>query len=107
GGWLLNVGVSDRQWSAIQVGDTATVTTDAARGKDLRAEVARKSEGIDPSSGMFNIYLKLLDATTVPLASGLFGKATIHLAGKSDVWLVPYDALMDGDRGKAYVFITD
>lgn len=106
GGWLLNVGVSDRQWSAIQLGDTAMVTTDAARGKDLRAEVARKSEGVDPQSGTFNIYLKLLDAPSVPLATGLFGKATIYLTGESDVWLVPYEALMDGDGGKAYVFVT-
>src|SRR5690606_529049 len=48
GGWLLNVGVSDRQWSAIQVGAAATVTTDAIPGKDLVAKVVRKSEGVDP-----------------------------------------------------------
>lgn len=106
GGWLLNVGVSDRQWSAIRVGDAATVTTDALPGKDLRAEVARKSEGVDPLSGMFNIYLKLADVPVSSLASGLFGRATIHLAKASGVWFIPYEALMDGDGGKAYVFVT-
>ncbi|MEC3878840.1 efflux RND transporter periplasmic adaptor subunit [Parapedobacter sp. 10938] len=106
GGWLLKVGVSDRQWSAIHVGNAATVTTDALPGKELRAEVVRKSEGIDPLSGVFNIYLKLADAPSSSLASGLFGRAAIHLAQASDVWLIPYEALMDGDGGKAYVFIT-
>lgn len=106
GGWLLKVGVSDRQWSAIRVGNAATVTTDAIPGKDLWAEVVRKSEGVDPQSGVFNVYLKLSDAPSSPLASGLFGRAAIHLEQASDVWLIPYEALMDGDGGKAYVFIT-
>ncbi len=106
GGWLLKVGVSDRQWSAIQVGNAAAVTTDALPGKALRAEVARKSEGVDPQSGVFNVYLKLADAPVASLASGLFGRATIHLAEASGVWLIPYEALMDGDGGTAYVFVT-
>jgi len=106
GGWLLKVGVSDQQWSAIQVGNGATVTTDAIPEKALQAVVTRKSEGVDPQSGVFNVYLKLTDAPSSALASGLFGRATIHLGQASDVWLIPYDALMDGDGGKAYVFIT-
>ena len=106
GGWLLKVGVSDRQWSAIQVGNGATVTTDALPGAALAAEVVRKSEGIDPQSGVFNVYLKLSDAPASSLASGLFGRATIRLAQASGVWLIPYEALMDGDGGRAYVFIT-
>ncbi|MFB2120163.1 efflux RND transporter periplasmic adaptor subunit [Parapedobacter sp. 2B3] len=107
GGWLLKVGVSDRQWSAIRVGDAATVTTDAVPGKELRAEVTRKSEGVDPQSGVFNVYLKLAEAPASSLASGLFGRATIQLEQTSDVWFIPYEALMDGDAGKAYVFVTN
>src|SRR5690606_29381516 len=106
GGWLLKVGVSDRQWSAIQLGNSATVTTDAVPGKSLRAEVARKSEGVDPQSGVFNVYLKLMDTPSSALASGLFGRATINLALTSGVWLVPFDAIMDGDGRMAYVFVT-
>jgi len=107
GGWLLKAGVSDRQWSAIRVGDAAIVRTDAAEGKALRAEVARKSEGIDPQSGTFTVYLKLLETPAAPLASGLFGRATIQLSEKADAWFIPYEALLDGDGGKAYVFVTD
>lgn len=106
GGWLLKVGVSDQQWSAIQIGNAATVTTDALPGRSLQAEVARKSEGIDPQSGVFNVYLKLKGTPPVALASGLFGRAAIQLDQTSDVWLIPYGALMDGDGGKAYVFVT-
>src|SRR5690606_4274895 len=106
GGWVLKVGVSDRQWSAIRLGNTATVTTDALPGSVLPAEVVRKSEGVDPQSGVFNVYLKLTEAAPSALASGLFGRAAIRLSQTSGIWLVPFDALMDGDGRKAYVFVT-
>src|SRR5690606_16656643 len=106
GGWLLKVGVSDRQWSAIELGNTATVTTDAMPGEGLRAEVARKSEGVALQSGVFNAYLKLSATRSSALASGLFRSATIPLAHTSGVWLIPCAALMDGNGGSAYVFVT-
>ncbi len=107
-GWLLKVGVSDRQWSAIQLGDNAEVTTDATRDKRLQAKVFRKSEGIDPQSGTFTIYLKLEGNDELPtVASGMFGKAEIRLSAKTGAWFIPYEALLDGDAGTGYVFVTD
>ncbi|KAA8481536.1 RND family efflux transporter MFP subunit [Arcticibacter tournemirensis] len=107
GQWLLKVGVSDRQWAAIARGDKATVQTDALPGKVLQAYVFKKSEGIDPSSGTFIIHLKL-NAKAEGLASGLFGKAAITPSVKIvNTWAIPYDALLDGDGGKGYVFTSD
>lgn len=106
-GWLLRVGVSDRQWAAIQPGDGATVTTDAAAGQLIPATVHRKSEGVDPQSGTFTVYLKLGGSSLPPLASGMFGKAEIRLSSRSDVWIIPYEALLDGDANTGYVFVTN
>ncbi|SKB34933.1 RND family efflux transporter, MFP subunit [Parapedobacter luteus] len=106
-GWLLKVGVSDRQWAAIRVGDSATVYSGAIADGAMRAVVLRKSEGIDQQSGTFTVYLKLLDKQLPALASGMFGKAEIRLAGKKDAWFIPYEALLDGDAGTGYVFVTD
>src|SRR4030095_3375814 len=98
---------SDYQWAAIKFGDKATITTDAAAGKQLNAVIARKPEGIDPVSGTFVIHLKLTDNSSVPLAAGLFGKATIHPSQATTAWSIPYDALLDGDANSGYVFITN
>lgn len=106
-GWLLKTGVGDRQWAAIQLGDSAVVTTDAAMGRSMPAVVYRKSEGIDPQSGTFSIYLKLGGAQLPALASGMFGKAEIRLSSKQGAWFIPYEALLDGDAGTGYVFVTD
>ncbi|MGK6351115.1 efflux RND transporter periplasmic adaptor subunit [Parapedobacter sp. DT-150] len=106
-GWLLKVGVSDRQWSAIRIGDSATVTGGAASGAPVHAVVHRKSEGIDPQSGTFTIYLKLLDKQPMAIASGMFGRAEIQSRNQTGAWFIPYDALLDGDAGTGYVFVTN
>ncbi len=100
--------MSDRQWAAISKGDEATVQSDALPGKGLSAFVYKKSEGIDPASGTFIIHLKLKDKTNGKIASGMFARADIWPAKKSvNTWTIPYDALLDGDEGRGYVFTTD
>ena len=106
-GWLLKVGVSDRQWAAIQVGDHAEVTTGATGSQRLQASVSRKSEGIDPQAGTFTVYLRLEETAGSAVASGMFGKADIRLSTQTGAWFIPYDALLDGDAGTGYVFVTD
>ncbi len=108
GEWLLKVGVSDRQWAAISKGDRASVQSDALPGKPLQAFVFKKSEGIDPSSGTFSIHLKISDKKVPAIASGMFAKAEIYPSEKkANTWTIPYDALLDGDGGTGYVFITN
>lgn len=105
--WILKAGVSDYQWAAVKVGDKATITTDAAPGKIINAVVSRKPEGIDPQSGTFIIHLKLENNAGIPIASGLFGKATITPSQTGNGWAIPYDALLDGDTNSGYVFVTN
>jgi RND family efflux transporter MFP subunit len=105
--WILKAGVSDYQWAAIKTGDKAVITTDALPGQSMTAFVSKKSEGIDPVSGTFIIQLQLNNPPAGKIASGLFGKATINPSQTTEAWAIPYDALLDGDAGNGYVFITN
>lgn len=105
-GWLLKAGVSDSQWASIRVGDGAYVTAGADRNNRLPATVYRKSEGIDPQAGTFTVYLKLEGQGGPAVASGMFGKAEIRLSAGTGAWFIPYEALLDGDAGTGYVFVT-
>jgi RND family efflux transporter MFP subunit len=105
--WILKAGVSDYQWASIKTGDKATITTDALPGQTINAFVSKKSEGVDPVSGTFQVQLQLNNAPAGKIASGLFGKATINPSQSTKAWSVPYDALLDGDAGSGYVFITN
>ncbi len=106
-GWLLKVGVGDRQWAAIQVGDGASIWSHASPNTPLDAVVFRKAEGIDPQSGTFVIQLKIITKDLPPLASGMFAKAEIRPLRKAGAWYIPYEALLDGDAGTGYVFVTN
>jgi len=107
GAWMLKIGVSDRAWAQISIGDTATISTDATPGRTFHAIVSRKSEGTDPYTGSFAIELTLSDKAPGAIASGMFGKATITPARKQTAWAIPYDALLDADAKSGYVFVTN
>lgn len=107
GGWILKVGISDKEWSVIKTGDKATVKTDALPGQSFDAVITKKSEGVDPSTGTFTIDISLTGKVPQVIAAGLFGQATINTSQQIKSWTVPYDAILDGDANKAFVFVTN
>ncbi len=106
GNWILRVAVSDGQWSSLAIGDPAVISTDLPEMRSAGAFVMHKSEGVDPVSGTFTIDLKPSTSLGRFVASGMFGKAVITPARGRKCWLIPYDALLDGDGNKGYVFVT-
>jgi RND family efflux transporter MFP subunit len=121
--WLLRVGLSDRQWATIRLGDKATLQTSALPGQTLSGTVSRRSEGVDPATGTFTADIRIITPVRGSLASGLFGKGTIVPsrdgiakaqtgtvgttgAGPSKNWSIPYESLLDGDGSTGYVFVT-
>ncbi|TDW96112.1 efflux RND transporter periplasmic adaptor subunit [Dinghuibacter silviterrae] len=112
-GWLLRVGLSDRQWAQIRLGDKARLETGALPGQTLSGTVSRKSEGVDPQTGTFSADIRVDAGGTHAagvLAAGLFGKGVIQPIARSaanGTWAIPYQALLDGDGSSGYVFVTD
>lgn len=105
--WLLKVAVSDYQWAAINIKDEAIISTDAFPDSTFRGVVLSKSEQIDPATGSFIIDIQLVNGRNMPIASGMFGKARIQTSGKSNVWNIPYESLLDGNGSTGYVFVTN
>jgi len=102
--WLLKVGVSDKDWAGIQPGQKAIVELDAFRGKKFEASVYRKSQAPDATSGSFQVDLKIRVNNEKP-AVGMFGKATIASGVPAKSIIIPYDALVEADGKKAFVFV--
>jgi RND family efflux transporter MFP subunit len=101
--WLLKAGVSDKEWSAISIAQKAQVEIDAFPGKIFQSVVYRKSKAADPVSGSFQIEL-LIKLNGENLALGMFGKATIVCGMATRTNTIPYDALIEADGNKAFVF---
>ncbi len=106
-GWIFKTGVSDYQWATIQTGDSAKITTDAAPGIKIKGTVQKKSKNVDPKTGSFTLDILINQSQKVHPASGLFGKATLYPSTTNKGWLIPYDALLDGEGHSGYVFVTN
>ncbi len=106
GNWVLKVGLSDRDWAATRAGDPAEITIDATGGEKYSGTVLAKSEGVDPVTGTLWVSLRVGGAPTAKLAAGLFGKAKITPREKIKSWVIPYDAILDGNATEGYVFVT-
>ena len=107
GKWYLKVGVSDHEWNNIQEGDEAWIRAEAFGDRKVKAIVSRRAESSDPYTGTFSIDLTITEKTSALIASGMFGKAEITPRVQSTSWTIPYEALLDGDAGEGFVFVTD
>lgn len=104
--YLLKVGVSDREWALISLGQTAKVTLDGYADKEIDAFVFRKSQASDRALGSFQIELKLRLKDVKP-AVGMFGKAEIFTKQDENVSVIPYSSLVEADGDKAFVFAPE
>ncbi|MCD8739029.1 efflux RND transporter periplasmic adaptor subunit [Mucilaginibacter roseus] len=103
--YLLKVGVTDREWATIKLGQLAKVTLDGYAGQQFDAEVFRKSQAADQALGSFQIELKLRLNGVKP-AVGMFGKAEIATRHDESATVIPYSSLVEADGKKAFVFTT-
>lgn len=103
--YVLKVGVTDEEWAAITIGQRAVVKLDGYPDKSFDAYVFRKSLASDRNSGSFQIELKTRLGDVTP-ATGMFGKVQILASHAQSLPVVPYDALIEADGNKAFVFTT-
>lgn len=103
--YLLKVGVTDREWAIIKLGQSAKVTLDGYADQKFDAVVFRKSQAADRELGSFQIELKL-NLKGVKPAVGMFGKAEIATHQDESVMVIPYGSLVEADGNKGFVFTT-
>ena len=103
--WVLKAGLSDKDWSVVQEGDSAKVTLDAYAGSVFEGIVSRKPLGADPYSGSFQVEITLNLGNAKP-GAGLFGEATILPQKRNKYWMLPYESVLEANGNDAFVFVT-
>lgn len=104
--YLLKVGLTDKEWATIKVGQKAIVKLDGYPDEKFEAFVFRKSQAADAALGSFQVELKLNLKKSKP-AVGMFGKAEINAEHSEDFMIIPYNSLIEADGNKAFVFIVE
>ena len=103
--YLLKVGLTDKEWASVKIGQKAIVILDGFPDEKFEAIVFRKSQASDAALGSFQIELKLSMKNQKP-AVGMFGKAEIQTDKAEDFMIIPYNSLIEADGNKAFVFIV-
>jgi len=102
--WVLKVAVSNKDWGNIEKGDKAFILQNS--GIKIPGKVVNKSEGTDPITGTMWVTVKPTSTMPEKIATGSFGKASIIPSKSTTGWMIPYDAVLDGNSNDGFVFIT-
>jgi RND family efflux transporter MFP subunit len=102
-GWLVRVGLAQRDVVRVKVGNVSTVSF-AGIAQPLVARVARIAGEADPASRTTSVELRLDGSPPVELRSGMVGRATIHPEKGVPRALLPLSSLVEGDDRMAYIF---
>ena len=103
GDWVIRIGLADRDWTRLSLGDEASVWLDAFPGDTLKATVSEIAEAADPFTGTFAVELRI-DAGNRRLASGLVARLRINPSRKEQLGLLPIEAVTTADRTTATLF---
>lgn len=104
--WVLRVGIADKAWTRLHVGDPAQVLLDVFGNQPLKAQVVALSQGADPASGLYQADLQVR-AEKHRLVAGLFGKATLYPSQHDQLMAIPVDAIVEGDDEKAFTYVLN
>lgn len=105
-GFILKIGVADRDVIRIKLGDKADIAFDAYPGQVFQANVSEIAEAADPRTGTFEIELTIR-ANGAALKNGFIGKVTLYPSKQEPYYRIPMDALVEGYANKANIFIPD
>lgn len=110
GGYTLKLGLPDRDFVQVRLGDPATLRFDAWPAREFRARVVERGEAADPRTGTFPVELEIdVEGSGAALASGLIGRAEIAASGAGGAPLdyVPLNALVEGHADSTLLFTYD
>jgi RND family efflux transporter MFP subunit len=107
-GYVVRVGLADREIVQVRIGDAAEVELDAHPGEKFPAQITEVASGADDRGGMFQVELRL-QPTKLRLASGLVAKVSIipASANAGERVYVPIASIVEGDGRRANVFVLD
>jgi RND family efflux transporter MFP subunit len=108
-GWIVRVGLADRDAVRVNPGDAVSVAFDAFPDRRFEGRVSRIGSSADPYTGTFEVEIDVAP-DGARFARGLVAKVEIALqgaAGGPAQTLVPVTALVEADGPVATVYVLD
>jgi RND family efflux transporter MFP subunit len=105
-GWIVRVGLADRDVVRVRLGDAAQLEFDAWPGQRFSGRVSNIASAADPATGTFTVELQV-EAAGARFVQGLVAKVAIGLQNSGSVKLIPLQALLEANDKEAGVFVLD
>ncbi|MGA0557229.1 efflux RND transporter periplasmic adaptor subunit [Larkinella sp. VNQ87] len=102
--WIVRVGVSDKDWARLKVGNSATIALEAYPGKTFTGTVKELAQAADPMNKLYDVEIRI-NPGAVKLAPGLFAKVSLKPAQNRSYTMVPIEAIVEGDGKDGFVFV--
>jgi RND family efflux transporter MFP subunit len=110
-GWVVRIGLADRDVVRTHLEDSARVEFDAWPGESFAGKVSNISSAADSSTGTFTVEVQVEPGAT-PVAAprfvqGLVAKVTLSSKSNGVVQVIPLQALVEANDKEAGVFIVE
>jgi RND family efflux transporter MFP subunit len=108
-GWIVRVGLADRDAVRVEAGDAATVAFDAFPGREFPGRVARIGSSADPYTGTFEVEVDVVPEGA-RFGRGLVARVSIELAGAAAPpasTVVPVTAVVEANGPAGSVYVLD
>ncbi len=101
--WVIQAGLTDRDWARVNLKDKVLISMDAYPGKSFTGYVKNKSSVGGNASGTFDVDIIFKDQP-VNLAAGLITNIFISPAKNENYTVIPIEALVKTDGNTAFAF---
>jgi len=105
-GWIVRVGLADRDVVRIRLGDAARIEFDAWPGQTFSGRVSNIASAADSGTGTFMVEVQL-DAGAARFVQGLVAKVALSPQTAASGKVIPVQALLEANDREAGVFVLD
>lgn len=102
--WVVRVGVSDKDWARLRVGNRATAALDAYPGRSFRGTVSELAQAADPVNKLYEVEIRI-DPGGARFAPGLFAKVQLTPDQSRTYAVVPVEAIVEGNGQEGFVYV--
>ena len=104
--WVVRVGISDKDWARVKLGDHASVHLDAYPEESFKGTITNLAQSADPVSKLYQIEIRI-DPAGKRFATGLFAKAELIPSQNRKYKVIPVEAVIEGNGNKGFVFVNN
>ena len=105
-GWVVRLGLADRDRVRFQVGDRARVDFDAFPSQSFAGRISNLASSADPATGTFTVEVQV-EPGAARFVQGLVARVSLSPRSGAMGRVVPVSALIEANGSEASVFVFD